>query len=150
MQHSTYQYLQGSLIGENTNFYYPIVNWIDSPTLYIGRVQFQIRYVRLWDLHNPREKWLNYLQTVETLIRCHILQRLIWVCTVCQVTLLGVSWLQWGKTPNWLGFIHKTWPLVNQFSLETGGPILRVLANSGDPDQTPQNAASDRVSTLCK
>ena len=32
-----------------------------------------------------REKWLNYLQTVETLIRCRVLHRLIWVCTVCQL-----------------------------------------------------------------
>ena len=43
------------------------------------------RYVRLWDLYIPREKWLNYLQTVETLIRCRILRHLIWVCTVCQL-----------------------------------------------------------------
>ena len=36
-----------------------------------------------------REKWLNYLQTVETLIRRHILRRLIWVCTVCQLPFYG-------------------------------------------------------------
>ena len=30
-----------------------------------------------------------YLQTVETLIRCHILRRLIWVCTVCQLPFYG-------------------------------------------------------------
>ena len=36
-------------------------------------------------------KWLNYmyLQTVETLIRCHILWHLIWVCTVCQLPFWG-------------------------------------------------------------
>ena len=34
---------------------------------------FDFRNVRLCDLGIPREKWLNYLQTVETLIRCHIL-----------------------------------------------------------------------------
>ena len=38
---------------------------------------------------------MNYLQTVETLIRRRVLRRLIWVCTVCQITLLGVSRLQW-------------------------------------------------------
>ena len=43
------------------------------------------KYVRLCDLDIPREKWLNCLQTVETLIRCCILQHLIWVCTVCQL-----------------------------------------------------------------
>ena len=37
----------------------------------------------------PSEKWLNYLQTVETLIRCHILWHLIWVCTVCQLPFYG-------------------------------------------------------------
>ena len=31
---------------------------------------FNFRYIWLWDLHIPRKKWLNYLQTVETLIRC--------------------------------------------------------------------------------
>ena len=36
--------------------------------------------VQLWDLHIPREKWLNYLQTVETLIRR---------CTVCQIPFYG-------------------------------------------------------------
>ena len=35
------------------------------------------RYVGLSDLDIPREKWLNYLQTVETQIRCLILQCLI-------------------------------------------------------------------------
>ena len=73
----------------------PIVDWIDSPILYIGRVQFNFRYVWLWDLDIPREKLLNYLQTVENLIRRRILLRLIWVCTVCQITGLGVSGLQW-------------------------------------------------------
>ena len=30
------------------------------------------RYVKLCDLDVPREKWLNYLQTVETLILWHL------------------------------------------------------------------------------
>ena len=38
---------------------------------------FDFRYLRLFDLDIPREKWLNYLQTVGTLIRRHILQPLI-------------------------------------------------------------------------
>ena len=58
---------------------------------------FNFRYSCLGDLHIPREKWLNYLQTVETLIKCHILQHLIWVCTVCQLPFLRVSRLQWDK-----------------------------------------------------
>ena len=29
---------------------------------------FDFRYVRLYDVDIPKEKWLNYLQTVETLI----------------------------------------------------------------------------------
>ena len=37
----------------------------------------------------PREKWLNYLQTVETLIKRRILWHLIWVCTVCQLPFYG-------------------------------------------------------------
>ena len=40
-------------------------------------------------MHIPREKWLNYLQTGETLIRRRILRRLIWVCTVCQLPFYG-------------------------------------------------------------
>ena len=46
---------------------------------------FNFRYVRFLDLHIPREKWPNYLQTEETLIRSHVLWHLIWVCTVCQL-----------------------------------------------------------------
>ena len=50
---------------------------------------FNFRYARLGYLHIPREKWLNYLQTVETLIRRHVLRHLIWVCTVCQLPFYG-------------------------------------------------------------
>ena len=42
------------------------------------------------------KKWLNYLQTVKTLIRRRILWRLIWVCTVCQLP-FTFSRLQWVK-----------------------------------------------------
>ena len=54
--------------------------------------QNQKRYAWLWDIDIPREKWLNYLKTVETLI---ILQPDL-VCTVSN-TFLGVSSLQWFK-----------------------------------------------------
>ena len=30
---------------------------------------FKLRYVKLFDVGIPTEKWLNYLQTVETLIK---------------------------------------------------------------------------------
>ena len=46
---------------------------------------FDFRYVWLCDSDISREKWLNYLQTVKTLIRCHVLWRLIWIYTVCQL-----------------------------------------------------------------
>ena len=59
------------------------------PRYILEESNFNFRYVRLWDLHIPREKWLNYLQTVETLIRRRVLRRLIWVCTVCQLPFYG-------------------------------------------------------------
>ena len=46
---------------------------------------FNFRYVRLYDLDITREKWLNYLQTVDTVIRRRILRHLIWVCTVSKL-----------------------------------------------------------------
>ena len=46
---------------------------------------FHFRYVRLYYIDSPKEKWLNYLQTVEILIRRRVPRRLIWVCTVCQL-----------------------------------------------------------------
>ena len=90
-----------------------------SHAIYWKSPNFNFRYTRLWDLHIPKEKWLNYLQIVETLIRCCILQRLIWVCTVCQlpfywspdykglwssgVKILRVNILNVGTLQNWLG-----------------------------------------------
>ena len=44
-----------------------------------------------WDLDIPREKKLNYLQTVETLVRRRILRRLIWACIVFQLPVQGSS-----------------------------------------------------------
>ena len=67
------------------------------PHYILEESNFNFRYIRLWDLHIPREKWLNYLQTVETLIRRRILRRLIWVCTVCQLPFYG--------SPNYNGLI---------------------------------------------
>ena len=58
---------------------------MNYPTLYIGKSDFDFSYVRQCDLDIPREKWLNCLQTVETLITRRILRRLIWVCTVRQL-----------------------------------------------------------------
>ena len=55
---------------------------------------FDFRYVRLCNLDIPREKCLNYLQTMETLIRHHILHLGL---HCLPVTLLGVSRLQWVK-----------------------------------------------------
>ena len=46
---------------------------------------FSFGYIKLCDLDITREKWLNYLQTVETLIRYHVLRHLIWVYTVCHL-----------------------------------------------------------------
>ena len=40
-------------------------------------------YIRLCGLDILREKWLNCLQTVETLIRRRVVRCLIWVSTVC-------------------------------------------------------------------
>ena len=80
---------------------------------------FNFGEVRLWDLHIPREKWLNYLQTVETLIRCRRMWHLIWVCTVCQVPfyrypdyngLRGRDTLSKGVTPSsWNGPCSCDW-----------------------------------------
>ena len=46
---------------------------------------FHLRYTRPCDLDGPKGKWLNYWQTVETLIRRRVLRRLIWVSTICQI-----------------------------------------------------------------
>ena len=48
---------------------------------------FSFRYVRLCDLDIPREKWFNYLQTVETLMADGL----------CNITLQGISRLHWMK-----------------------------------------------------
>ena len=57
-----------------------------SHTLYWN---FRISVVRMSGYNIPREKWLNYLQTVDILIRRRITRRLNWVCTVCQIPVWG-------------------------------------------------------------
>ena len=93
--------------------------------------------MRLWDLHIPREKRLNYLQTVETLIRRRILRRLIWVCNVCQ--------LPFYRSPDYNGLKsldewQTVWTLIRRCSPSAGYhlwsytvfsdpsvPILRII-----------------------
>ena len=60
---------------------------MNSPNYILEESNFDFRYIRLCDLHILREKWLNYLQTVETDLGLHCLP----------VTLFGVSRLQWVK-----------------------------------------------------
>ena len=94
---------------------------MNSPMLCIRGSNFHFRYVKLCDLDIPREKWFNYLQTVDTLIRCHFLRHLIWVCSL-PITLLGVSRLQWDNiafyTPDirsmW-GYIVFAFPFIRSF-----------------------------------
>ena len=65
-------------------------DWLNriSHTIY-WKSPISILGMLLWDLDIPKEKWLNDLQTVETLIRRRILRRLIRVCTVCQLPFYG-------------------------------------------------------------
>ena len=115
-------------------------NWINTPTLYIGRVNFSLRYVRLCDLDIPREKWLNCLLcllTVETLIRCCILLHLIWVCAVCQLPFWGlgggggvVSRL---KCVNWEALPRSTHKILSLhiYSSLTGQHSLKCIGKKG-------------------
>ena len=57
-----------------------------------------------YEIHIFLEKWLNYLQTGETLIRSRILRRLIWVCTVCQLPFYG--------SPDYNGLKHMSRELL--------------------------------------
>ena len=60
------------------------------PAYYIlEESNFDFRYTRLCDLDIHKEKWLNYLQTAETLNRRRVLWRLIRVCTVRQLPFKG-------------------------------------------------------------
>ena len=62
---------------------------MNSPHYILIDSNFNFSYDRLCGLDIPKEKWLNYLQAVETLIRRRVLRRLIWVCTICQLPLSG-------------------------------------------------------------
>ena len=52
-----------------------ITEWTFDPNYILEEFNFNFRYVLLWDLHTLREKWLNYLQTVETQIRRRVWSR---------------------------------------------------------------------------
>ena len=113
--------------------------WLNRlPNFILEESNFKFRYVRLWDLDIPRKKWLNCLQTVEILIR-----RLVsWVYTVCQLPFEGspdyirLIWSSELRSPIW-SFDQNTvcYPKCSD---------RQARANSVDPDQTPQNAASDQ------
>ena len=77
-----------------------------APHYILEESNFNLRYVRLFDLHIPREKWLNYMQAVETLIRRRILRSLIWVCTVCQLPFYGSPDYNGLKKSQYLGLIQ--------------------------------------------
>ena len=64
------------------------------PTFILEEWMSNFSYARLCDLDIPRAIRLNYLQIVETLIRRRVLWRLIWACSVCQITLLGIPRLK--------------------------------------------------------
>ena len=78
-----------SLFGGHVRRYVLKTEWT-PPHYILEDSNFDLRYVRLCDLDILREKWLNYLQTVETLIRRRVLQCL-------PDTFLRVSRLQWVK-----------------------------------------------------
>ena len=46
---------------------------------------FDFGYVRQSHIDIPKENWLNYLQTVDILMKRRVLRRLIWVCTISQL-----------------------------------------------------------------
>ena len=64
------------------------------------------------------KKWLNHLRTGETLIRCCILQHLIWVCTVCQYPF-------WVSRLNWIKQLKTLLSQGPGFSVETKVHVLR-------------------------
>ena len=73
LPYTTYQRSPISILGTSS--------WdLDIPW---GKSNF--RYIQLWDLDIPWGKWLNYLRTVETLIRPCILRHLILVCILWQL-----------------------------------------------------------------
>ena len=63
-----------------------VIGWM-SPFVILGVSGLFGRFYSIFD-------GMSYWQSVQTLIRRHIMWRLIWVCTVCQRTPFSVSSLQ--------------------------------------------------------
>ena len=62
-----------------------------SHTIIWEEAIFDFKYVRLHNVDIPKEKWLNYLQTVENLIRRRVLRRLIWSGPFASYTFRGLQ-----------------------------------------------------------
>ena len=88
-------------------FFNPLYTELTLPHYILEVSNFNFRYSRLWNLHIPKEKWLTYLQTVETLIRRRILRRLIWVCTVCQLPFYGSPDYKGSTATHWAKNLWK-------------------------------------------
>ena len=94
MDHSQMHY--GTQLVNYLNAFNSNLLWTEwsRPQYLLEDSNFGFRYVRLCDLDIPWENWLNYLQTVETLIRC-----CIWSGSTlfANYPFLGVSRLQWAN-----------------------------------------------------
>ena len=90
------------------------------------RAQFNFRYDWLCDIDIPREKKLNYLQTVQTLIRHCILRHLI--STVCQLPFWGSPDLNWLTVREGIRIIFFSFLHEYTYKLCFGGEI-RKLSN---------------------
>ena len=83
------------------------------------------------------DKWLNYLKTEETLIRCHIPQHLIRGCTVCQLAYNSLTLKAPRKTAS--ENVVCLCRLLNVLaSFQT---YFCMQANSVEPDQTAPRKA---------
>ena len=83
-----------------------------SPISILGTAGYEIHiFTYSHILHIPKEKWLNYLQTVETLIRCRVLRHLIWGCTVCQ--------LPFYRSPDYNGLIIPSFDTLGRLCFMT-------------------------------
>ena len=60
----------------------PVCSNIQGYYCILEESNFNFRYVGLYAFGYSRGKWLSYFQTMEILIKCHILRHLIWVCRV--------------------------------------------------------------------
>ena len=91
---------------------------------------FSFRYVRICNLDNPEKIWLNYLLTVETLIRRRNQSELGLHCL--PAALLVVSRLKWA---------NETY-LLTTFNSFTATGDKQAFANSIDPDETAQSGST--------